>query len=257
MSNVLLITGGSRGIGAETARLAARRGYAVCINYRSRQTEAEALVSELRAAGADAVAVQADVSVESEVVRLFTAVDDFGTLRALVNNAGTLESQCRLEALDMARLTRVFSTNVYGAFLCAREAMRRMSERYGGAGGGVVNVSSLAARTGSPGEYIDYAASKGALDTMTVGLAREVAGEGVRVNGVRPGFIDNRNSRARWRTGAAEAARAEYSAPAGRSTRRGRPRDSLVALRRSVVHYWNLYRRCRWTLTMPSLSKLP
>ncbi len=190
MDNVLLITGGSRGIGAATARLAAARGYAVCVNYRSRHEEAEALVSELQVGGAEATAVQADISVESEVVRLFTAVDDFGTLRALVNNVGTLEPQSRLEALDMARLTRVFSTNVFGAFMCAREAVRRMSARYGGAGGGVVNVSSLAARTGSPGEYIDYAASKGALDTMTVGLAREVAGEGIRVNGVRPGFID-------------------------------------------------------------------
>ncbi len=187
---VVLITGGGRGIGAATARLAAARGYAVCLNYRQRREEADALVSELRASGADAVAVQADVSVEAEVLRLFTAVDDFGTLRALVNNAATLERQTRLEALDMARLTRVFSTNVFGAFLCAREAVRRMSRRYGGAGGAIVNVSSVAARTGSPGEYIDYAASKGALDTMTVGLAHEVAGEGIRVGGVRPGIID-------------------------------------------------------------------
>ena len=189
MGNVMLITGGSRGIGAATARLAAEQGYAVCVNYRQRQVEAEALVSELRAGGADAVAVQADISVEREVTRLFTAVDDFGPLRALVNNAGTLEQQGRLEDLDLARLTRVFSTNVFGAFLCAREAVRRMSARHGGAGGAIVNVSSLAATSGSPGEYIDYAASKGALDTMTVGLAREVAGEGVRVNAVRPGFI--------------------------------------------------------------------
>ena len=189
MGNVMLITGGSRGIGAATARLAAEQGYAVCVNYRQRREEAEALVSELRAGGADAVAVQADISVEGEVLRLFTAVDDFGPLRALVNNAGTLEQQGRLEDLDLARLTRVFSTNVFGAFLCAREAVRRMSARHGGAGGAIVNVSSLAASSGSPGEYIDYAASKGALDTMTVGLAREVAGEGVRVNAVRPGFI--------------------------------------------------------------------
>ena len=189
MGNVMLITGGSRGIGAATARLAAEQGYAVCVNYRQRREEAEALVSELRAVGAEAVAVQADISVEAEVLRLFTAVDDFGPLRALVNNAGTLEQQGRLEDLDLARLTRVFSTNVFGAFLCARETVRRMSARHGGAGGAIVNVSSLAASSGSPGEYIDYAASKGALDTMTVGLAREVAGEGVRVNAVRPGFI--------------------------------------------------------------------
>ena len=189
MRKVVLITGGGRGIGAATARLAAEQGYAVCANYRQRREEAEALVSELRAVGAEAIAVQADISVEREVIKLFTAVDDFGTLRALVNNAGTLEQQGRLEDLDLARLTRVFSTNVFGAFLCAREAVRRMSWRHGGAGGAIVNVSSLAATSGSPGEYIDYAASKGALDTMTLGLAREVAGEGVRVNAVRPGFI--------------------------------------------------------------------
>ncbi len=189
MRKVVLITGGGRGIGAATARLAAEQGYAVCVNYRQRQAAAGALVSELRAAGAEAIAVQADISVEREVIKLFTAVDDFGTLRALVNNAGTLEQQGRLEDLDLARLTRVFSTNVFGAFLCAREAVRRMSWRHGGAGGAIVNVSSLAATSGSPGEYIDYAASKGALDTMTLGLAREVAGEGVRVNAVRPGFI--------------------------------------------------------------------
>lgn len=190
MNNVLLITGGSRGIGAATARLAAARGYAVAINYRQRREEAETLVAELRAGGAEAVAVQADISVESEIKRLFRVTDDFGTLRALVNNAGTLESQSRLEAVDMARLTRIFSTNVFGAFLCSREAVRRLSTRHGGTGGVIVNVSSVAARTGSPGEYIDYAASKGALDTMTLGLAREVADEGIRVNGVRPGFID-------------------------------------------------------------------
>lgn len=190
MNNVLLITGGSRGIGAATARLAAARGYAVAINYRQRREEAETLVAELRAGGAEAVAVQADISVESEIKRLFRVIDDFGTLRALVNNAGTLESQSRLEAVDMARLTRIFSTNVFGAFLCSREAVRRLSTRHGGTGGAIVNVSSVAARTGSPGEYIDYAASKGALDTMTLGLAREVADEGIRVNGVRPGFID-------------------------------------------------------------------
>ena len=189
MRKVVLITGGGRGIGAATARLAAEQGYAVCANYRQRREEAEALVSELRAVGAEAIAVQADISVEREVIKLFTAVDDFGTLRALVNNAGTLEQQGRLEDLDLARLTRVFSTNVFGAFLCAREAVRRLSQRHGGTGGAIVNVSSLAATSGSPGEYIDYAASKGALDTMTLGLAREVAAEGIRVNAVRPGFI--------------------------------------------------------------------
>lgn len=189
--NVLLITGGSRGIGAATALMAARRGYTVCINYRTQREVAEELAAVIRADGGEAIAVQADVSSEEEVVRLFSTVAaQLGPLTALVNNAGTLETQSRLEAVTGDRLERVFATNVFGAFFCAREAVKQMSRAYGAQGGVIVNVSSGAARSGSPGEYIDYAASKGALDTMTVGLAREVAEEGIRVNGVRPGFIE-------------------------------------------------------------------
>jgi NAD(P)-dependent dehydrogenase (short-subunit alcohol dehydrogenase family) len=189
-SGILLVTGGSRGIGAATARLGARRGYAVCVNYRRNREAAEHLVQEIEAAGGRAVCAAADVSVEADVVRLFQKVDEqLGPITALVNNAGVLETQMRLDAMDAARLRRIFETNVVGAFVCAREAVRRMSTRHGGSGGAIVNVSSGAARIGSPGEYIDYAASKGALDTMTVGLAQEVAEEGIRVNAVRPGFI--------------------------------------------------------------------
>jgi len=190
MSGVLIVTGASRGIGAATARLAAARGYDVCVNYRARRGEAEAVARDVIAAGRRAVAVPADVSVEADVVRLFETCDrELGRPAALVNNAGILERQTRLDQMDAARLRRVFDTNVVGAFLCCREAVRRMSTRAGGAGGAIVNVSSGAARLGSPNEYIDYAASKGAIDTLTIGLAREVATEGIRVNAVRPGFI--------------------------------------------------------------------
>ena len=187
---VLLITGSSRGIGAATARLAAARGYSVCLNYRENRAAAEEVAREVEHSGARAVAVQADVSVEADVVRLFETCDrELGVLSALVNNAGVLETQMRVDAMDAARLQRVFATNVVGAFLCAREAVRRMSTRRGGRGGAIVNISSGASRLGSPNEYVDYAASKGAIDTLTIGLAREVAEEGIRVNAVRPGFI--------------------------------------------------------------------
>ena len=187
---VLVVTGGSRGIGAATARLAAGRGYAVCVNYRSDHDAAGRVVSEIEANGGRAIAVQGDVAIEADVVRLFETSDaNLGRLAGLVNNAAVLETQMRLESIDRARLQRIFATNVFGAFGCAREAVRRMSTKHGGAGGAIVNVSSVAARIGSPGEYVDYAASKGALDTMTIGLAHEVAQEGIRVNGVRPGFI--------------------------------------------------------------------
>ena len=190
MDKVLLITGGSRGIGAATARLAAKRGYSVCVNYRRNHEAADAVVKDIQAAGARAVAVAADVAVEADVVRLFEACDEaLGSPAALVNNVGILEAQMRVDAMDAARLARIFATNVIGAFVCAREAVRRMSSRYGGAGGAIVNVSSGASRLGSPGEYVDYAASKGAMDTLTIGLAREVAEEGIRVNAVRAGFI--------------------------------------------------------------------
>jgi NAD(P)-dependent dehydrogenase (short-subunit alcohol dehydrogenase family) len=187
---VLLVTGASRGIGAATARLAAKRGFAVCVNYLHQAEAAEAVISEIQRDGGEAIAVQADVSSEPDIVRLFETVDrDLGLLTALVNNAGTLEQQMRLDTMDASRLQRVFTTNSIGPLLCAREAVQRMSHRYGGRGGGIVNVSSAAARLGGPGEYIDYAASKGAIDTFTIGLAKEVAEEGIRVNGVRPGII--------------------------------------------------------------------
>ena len=190
MSKALLVTGGGRGIGAATARLAAARGWAVGVNYRSDRAAAEGVVAEIARAGGRAVALGADVSSEPEVARLFDEAERaLGPLGGLVNNAGILERQARLEDMDAARLSRVFAVNVIGAFLCAREAVRRMSTRRGGAGGAIVNVSSLASRLGSPEEYVDYAASKGAIDTMTVGLAKEVAADGIRVNAVRPGFI--------------------------------------------------------------------
>ena len=190
MNKVLIVTGGSRGIGAATSILAARQGYTVCVNYRRNREAAEGVVDAIEADGGRALAVAADVSVEADVMRLFEASDRLlGTLAGLVNNAGILEIQMRVESMDAARLERVFATNVVGSFLCAREAVRRLSTRHGGAGGSIVNVSSGAARLGSPGEYVDYAASKGAIDTLTIGLAREVAAEGIRVNAVRPGFI--------------------------------------------------------------------
>jgi NAD(P)-dependent dehydrogenase (short-subunit alcohol dehydrogenase family) len=190
MARVVLITGASRGIGAATARLAAARGYSVCVNYRQNREAAEGVVRDVEAAGSRAVAVSADVALEPDVARLFEACESsLGPLDALVNNAGILETQMRVEAMDAARIHRVFATNVVGVFLCVKEAVRRMSTRHGGRGGAIVNVSSGAARLGSPGEYVDYAASKGAVDTMTIGLAREVADEGIRVNAVRAGFI--------------------------------------------------------------------
>lgn len=190
MNKVLVVTGGSRGIGAETAKLGAARGYSVCINYNRNREAAEVLVDQIRAAGDEALAVQADISREAEVLRLFRTVDEeLGNITALVNNAGILDRQIRVEETDEARLQRIFAVNVVGSFLCAREAVKRMSTRHGGKGGAIVNVSSAASRLGSPGEYVDYAASKGAIDALTIGLSREVADEGIRVNAVRPGFI--------------------------------------------------------------------
>lgn len=191
MSSVAVITGGSRGIGAACARLAAARGYDVCLSYVDNETAAESVLAEIARGGGRAMAVRADVSSEKDVVSLFEACDrELGRASALVNNAGILDLQQRVEALTADRLERIFAVNVVGSFLCAREAIRRMSTKHGGSGGAIVNVSSAAARLGSPGEYVDYAASKGAIDTMTIGLSKEVAGEGIRVNAVRPGFID-------------------------------------------------------------------
>ena len=190
MAKVILVTGASRGIGAATARLAAARGYDVCVNYRVNRDAAGAVVRDVEAAGRKAVAVAADVSVEADVVRLFETCDTaLGVPYGLVNNVGIVDRQSRLEAMSGERITRMFAINAIGPFLCAREAVRRMSTKHGGAGGSIVNVSSRAAGLGSPGEYIDYAATKGALDTMTIGLAREVAEEGIRVNAVRVGHI--------------------------------------------------------------------
>ncbi len=190
MDKVVLITGASRGIGAATARLAAKRGWAVCVNYLKNREAADAVVADIRKAGGRAVAVAADVASEPDVVRLFEECDRaLGPLGALVNNTGVLERQIRVEDIDAARLNRILATNVTGSFICAREAVRRMSTKRGGRGGTIVNVSSAASRIGSPGEYVDYAASKGAIDSLTLGLAKEVAAEGIRVNAVRPGVI--------------------------------------------------------------------
>ncbi|HZR09555.1 MAG TPA: SDR family oxidoreductase [Myxococcales bacterium] len=188
---VVLVTGASRGIGAATARLLAERGNDVCVNFRANAPAADAVVAAVRASGRKAIAVQADVASEADVVRLFRRCDEeLGTVAGLVNNAGILERQARVDAMDAARIGRILATNVTGAFLCAREAVRRMSSRHGGRGGAIVNVSSRAAVLGAPGEYVDYAASKAALDALTSGLAKEVAGEGIRVNGVRAGIIE-------------------------------------------------------------------
>lgn len=190
MSEVILITGGSRGIGAATASLAAQRGYAVCISYRQDEQAAEQVLDEIRGHGGRAIAVRADIASEADVLRLFGECEKhLGTPGALVNNAGILERQSRLEDMDIGRLQRVFGVNVIGTLLCSREAVRRMSTLRGGVGGAIVNVSSRAACLGSPDEYIDYAASKGAMDTLTIGLAKEVGGAGIRVNAVRPGVI--------------------------------------------------------------------
>ncbi|AXY01310.1 SDR family oxidoreductase [Vibrio alfacsensis] len=187
---VVLVTGGGRGIGAATSKLFAANGYAVCINYKSNSATAEALAYEIRQTGAKCIVVQADVSNEADVSRLFGTIDDeLGPLSVLVNNAGILRTQSRLEDMTADRINGILSNNVTSYFLCCREAVKRMSTRYGGKGGVIVNVSSGASRSGSPNEYIDYAASKGAIDTLTKGLSLEVASEGIRVNCVRPGLI--------------------------------------------------------------------
>ncbi|WP_341910059.1 SDR family oxidoreductase [Polaromonas sp. YR568] len=191
MSRLVLITGGSRGIGAATALLAARDGYAVAVNYTANSLAADEVVRQIRSGGGQAMAVQADVAVEAEVMAMFDKIDaKFGPLTALVNNAGVVDQTSRVDAMSYARIRRMFEINVFGSLLCAREAVRRMSTRHGGSGGSIVNVSSAAARLGAPGQYVDYASAKGAIDTFTVGLAKEVAAEGIRVNAVRPGIIE-------------------------------------------------------------------
>ena len=187
---VMLITGGSRGIGAATARLAAQQGYSICLSYVRDRAAAEKLAAEIGKGGAKAIAVRCDVSVEPDVINLFQQCDRaLGRLNVLVNNAGIVDRSIRVEQVTAARLARMFAVNVTGSFLCAREAVKRMSKKHGGAGGAIVNISSAAARLGSPGDYVDYAASKGAIDSFTVGLAKEVGAEGIRVNAVRPGVI--------------------------------------------------------------------
>ena len=188
---VVLVTGGSRGIGAATAVLAAQQGWAVAVNYVANSLAADEVVRQIRAAGGSAMAVQADVAVEAQVLRMFAAVDaKFGRINGLVNNAGVVDMPARVDEMTVARLERMWTTNITSSFVCAREAVKRMSTKHGGAGGSIVNLSSAAARLGSPGQYVDYAASKAAIDTFTLGLAKEVAQEGIRVNAVRPGIID-------------------------------------------------------------------
>jgi len=191
MSAVVLITGASRGIGAATALLAARAGYAVAVNYAANSLAADEVVRQIRQAGGNAMTVQADVADESQVLKMFEKVDaKLGRLTALVNNAGVVDQTSRVDAMSMARFKRMFEINVYGSFVCAREAVRRMSTRHGGTGGTIVNLSSVAARLGAPGQYVDYTAAKGAIDSFTFGLAKEVAAEGIRVNAVRPGSAE-------------------------------------------------------------------
>jgi NAD(P)-dependent dehydrogenase (short-subunit alcohol dehydrogenase family) len=211
MAGVMLITGGSRGIGAATARLAAARGYKVCINYTQAREAAETLAREI-----GGLAVRADVSSEADVVNLFQACDQrLGKLRVLVNNAGVVDVAARVDEMSAARITRMLAINVTGSILCAREAVKRMSSRHGGTGGSIVNISSVAARIGSPAMYVDYAASKAAVDTLTLGLAKEVGAEGIRVNAVRPGVIRTEIHASGGEPGRAE--RIGASAPLGRS----------------------------------------
>lgn len=191
MDKVLLVTGGSRGIGAATALLAARQGWAVAVNYTANSLAADEVVRSIRASGGTAITVQADVADEAQVLRMFEKVDaKLGRLTGLVNNAGVVDVTARVEDMSVARWKRMFDINVIGSMLCAREAVRRMGTRHGGEGGSIVNLSSAAARLGAPGQYVDYAAAKGAIDAFTIGLAKEVAGDGIRVNAVRPGLIE-------------------------------------------------------------------
>lgn len=191
IQRVLLVTGGSRGIGAATALLAAQQGWAVAVNYAQDAQAAAKVVSAIQAQGGQAQAFQANVAEEDQVMAMFSAIDQqMGRLSGLVNNAGVVDVYARVDEMSVARLKRMFDVNVLGSFICAREAVRRMSPKHGGHGGSIVNVSSAASRIGSPGQYVDYASAKGAIDTFTLGLAKEVAAEGIRVNAVRPGLID-------------------------------------------------------------------
>lgn len=191
MAKIMIVTGGSRGIGAATALLAAERGFDVAVNYASNQAAAEAVVKAIQAKGRRAFALQGDVASEADMLKLFAACDkELGTLTCLVNNAGVVDVKARLDEMSVARWKRMMDINIIGSLICAREAVKRMSSKHGGKGGTIVNLSSAAAKLGSPGQYVDYATAKGAIDTLTVGLAREVANEGIRVNAVRPGITD-------------------------------------------------------------------
>lgn len=223
---IALITGASRGIGKATALLLAQQGMRVVVNYHRDRQAAQEVVEEITRAGGEALAWQADVSDEQQVVAMFTAIDEaWGPVNVLVNNAGILSTQCRVENLTAERINRVLSTNVTGYFLCCREAVKRMSTEHGGSGGAIVNVSSVAARLGSPGEYVDYAASKGAVDTLTTGLSLEVAAQGIRVNGVRPGFIYTE-----MHASGGEPGRVDRVAPAIPMQRGGQPEEVAQAI---------------------------
>ncbi|WP_397457006.1 SDR family oxidoreductase [Pseudomonas versuta] len=226
MDKVILITGGSRGIGAATAILAAQQGYRICINYLTDAAAAHEVLAQVHALGAQAIAVRADVSNEEEIIGLFTRVDEeLGPITALVNNAGTVGLKSRVDEMSESRILHTLRTNVLGPILCSRHAVLRMSPRYGGQGGNIVNVSSGAARLGSPNEYVDYAASKGALDTFTLGLSKELAGEGIRVNAVRPGFIFTEFHALSGDPG--RVSKLESSIPMGRG---GRPEEVAEAI---------------------------
>lgn len=223
---IALITGASRGIGKATALLLAQQGMRVVVNYHRDRQAAQMVVEEITRAGGEAIALQADVSDEQQVVAMFTTIDQtWGPVNVLVNNAGILSTQCRVENLSAERINRVLSTNVTGYFLCCREAVKRMSTEHGGSGGAIVNVSSVAARLGSPGEYVDYAASKGAVDTLTTGLSLEVAAQGIRVNGVRPGFIYTD-----MHASGGEPGRVDRVAPAIPMRRGGQPEEVAQAI---------------------------
>jgi NAD(P)-dependent dehydrogenase (short-subunit alcohol dehydrogenase family) len=222
---VLLVTGGGRGIGAAVARLAAAQGWHVCLTYRDDAVSATIVVADIEAAGGSATALQADVASEEDVVRAFAAADEIGPLTAFVANAGIVAPKARVDELTAERVERMLAVNVLGAIVCCREAVRRMSTRHGGAGGSIVLVSSVASRLGSPSEYVDYAASKGAVDTLGVGLAREVASEGIRVNVVRPGIVDT-EIHAR----AGQPDRVERLAPSFPVGRAGRPEEVAAAV---------------------------
>lgn len=188
--DVAVVTGGSRGIGAATSLLLAKAGFLVVVNYVSNVAAAKAVVAQIEKAGGKAAAIQGDVASEKDIVALFKAADQLGQLKVLVNNAGIVDLKARVDEMSAERLARMFAINITGSFLCAREAVKRMSTHHGGSGGAIVNLSSAAATLGAPGMFVDYATSKGAIDVFTLGLAREVASEGIRVNAVRPGIID-------------------------------------------------------------------